>query len=202
MKQKVLFICVHNSARSQMAEAFLNKICVDLFEAHSAGLEPGTFNPLAVEAMREIGIDISQNQTQSVFDVFKSGELFAYVITVCDESTAERCPIFPGVTKRLHWSFPDPAALSGTHDEGLAGTRKIRDQIRARIEMWCDEMCAVEARQRIQFCTDKIALERVEMNPKHRRMHLNSGAWLRKRHETRADEISGRCIFGSSAFYV
>ena len=145
MKQKVLFICVHNSARSQMAEAFLNKICDDNFEAHSAGLEPGRLNPLAVEAMREIRIDISHKQTQSVFDVFKSGELFAYVITVCDETSAERCPIFPGVAERLHWSFPDPAALSGTHEERLRGTRKIRDQIRARIEMWCDEMCPVEA---------------------------------------------------------
>jgi arsenate reductase len=144
MKQKVLFICVHNSARSQMAEAFLNKLCGDYFDAHSAGLEPGKLNPLAVEAMREIGIGISQNQTQSVFDVFKSGELFPYVITVCDESSAERCPIFPGVTKRLHWSFPDPAALTGTREERLAGTRKIRDQIRARIEMWCDEMWPVE----------------------------------------------------------
>jgi arsenate reductase len=144
MKQKVLFICVHNSARSQMAEAFLNNICGDYFEAHSAGLEPGKLNPLAVEAMREIRIDISQNQTQSVFDVFKSGELFPYVITVCDESNAERCPIFPGVTKRLHWGFSDPAALTGTRLERLAGTRRIRDQIRARIEMWCDEMCAVE----------------------------------------------------------
>ncbi len=145
MKQKVLFICVHNSARSQIAEAFLNDICGDHFEAHSAGLEPGTLNPLAVEAMREIGIDISHKGTQSVFDVFKSGELFAYVITVCDESTAERCPIFPGVTTRLHWSFPDPAALTGTRDERLKGTREIRDQIQARIETWCDEMCTVEA---------------------------------------------------------
>jgi arsenate reductase (thioredoxin) len=144
MKQKVLFICVHNSARSQMAEAFLNGICGDYFEAHSAGLEPGTLSPLAVEAMREIGIDISRKQTQSVFDVFKSGELFAYVITVCDESSAQRCPIFAGVTKRLHWSFPDPSELTGTREERLAGTRKIRDQIRARIEMWCDEICAVE----------------------------------------------------------
>src|SRR6266705_1596852 len=144
MNQKVLFICVHNSARSQMAEAFLNELCGDQFEAHSGGLEPGKLNPLAVEVMREIGIDISQNQTQSVFDVFKSGELFAYVITVCDESSAERCPTFPGGTRRLHWSFPDPAALSGTHAERLEGTREIRDQIRARIEMWCDEMCAVE----------------------------------------------------------
>ncbi len=144
MKQKILFICVHNSARSQMAEAFLNEICGDDFEAHSAGLEPGRLNPLAVEAMREIGIDISHKQTQSTFDVFKSAELFAYVITVCDESSAERCPIFPVVANRLHWSFPDPAALSGTREECLAGTRKIRDQIRARIEMWCDKMCPVE----------------------------------------------------------
>jgi arsenate reductase len=144
MKQKVLFICIHNSARSQMAEAFLKEICGDNFEAHSAGLEPGSLNPLAVEAMREIGIDISHNQTQSVFDLFKSGELFAYVITVCDESSAQRCPIFAGVTQRLHWSFPDPGELTGTHEERLAGTRKIRDQIRARIEMWCDEICAVE----------------------------------------------------------
>jgi arsenate reductase (thioredoxin) len=143
MKQKVLFICVHNSARSQMAEAFLNEICGDHFEAHSSGLEPGRLNPLAIEAMREIGIDISHKQTQSVFDVFKSGERFAYVITVCDESSAERCPVFPGEAKRLHWSFPDPSSLSGTSAERLAGTRKIRDQIRARIEMWCDEMCAV-----------------------------------------------------------
>jgi arsenate reductase len=145
MKQKVLFICIHNSARSQMAEAFLSGICDDYFEAHSAGLEPGSLNPLAVEAMREIGIDISHKQTQSVFDVFKSGELFAYVITVCDESSAQRCPIFAGVTKRLHWSFPDPAELTGTREERLAGARKIRDQIRARIEMWCDEICAVDA---------------------------------------------------------
>lgn len=144
MKQKVLFICAHNSARSQMAEAFLDNICGDHFEAHSAGLEPGTLNPLAVETMREIGIDISRKGTQSVFDVFRSGELFAYVITVCDETSAERCPIFPGVTNRLHWSFSDPAALEGTREERLAGTRAIRDQIRDRIEMWCDEICAVE----------------------------------------------------------
>jgi arsenate reductase len=146
MKQKVLFICVHNSARSQMAEAFLNEICGDDFEAHSAGLEPGKLNPLAVEAMREIGIDISRKQTQSVSEAVESGEGFSYVITVCDESSAERCPVFPGEAKRLHWSFPDPSALTGSHDERLAGTRRIRDQIRARIQMWCDEMCAVESK--------------------------------------------------------
>jgi arsenate reductase len=146
MKQKVLFICIHNSARSQMAEAFLNEICGDQFEAHSAGLEPGKLNPLAVQAMREIGTDIALKRTQSVSDVLGSGERFAYVISVCDETSAERCPIFPGEAKRLHWSFPDPSALIGTHEECLASTRKIRDQIRARIEVWCDEMCAMEGK--------------------------------------------------------
>ena len=144
MKKKVLFICVHNSARSQMAEAWLNLLCPKQFEAHSAGLEPGALNPLAVEAMHEIGVDISGKKTQSALDVFKSGQLFSYVITVCDESSAERCPIFPGATTRLHWSFPDPAAITGSHEERLNGVRKIRDQIRARIEMWCNQMCAVE----------------------------------------------------------
>lgn len=145
MRKKVLFICVHNSARSQVAEAFLNLICPDYFEAHSAGLEPGTLNPLAVEAMREVGVDISEKETQAVSDVLKSGQFFPYVITVCDETSAEHCPIFPGVTQRLHWSFPDPSALTGTREERLEATRKIRDQIRARIETWCDEMCAVES---------------------------------------------------------
>src|SRR5438094_8468498 len=145
MKKKGLFICLHNSARSQMAAAWLNDICRDYFEAESAGLEPGELNPLAVQVMDEVGIDISNNKTQAVFDVFKSGQLFAYVITVCDETSAEKCPIFPGVTNRLHWSFTDPTALVGTQQERLEGTRKIRDEIRARIETWCDEMCAVDA---------------------------------------------------------
>jgi arsenate reductase len=141
MKKKVLFICIHNSARSQMAEAWLNHICGDHFEAQSAGLEPGTLNPLAVQVMSEVGIDISKKQTQEVFDVFKSGQLFAYVVTVCDESSAEKCPIFPGVTKRLHWSFPDPSRVSGSAEEKLEKVREIRDQIRAKIEEWCEEVC-------------------------------------------------------------
>jgi arsenate reductase (thioredoxin) len=141
VKSNVLFICIHNSARSQMAEAWLNQICGDFFAAESAGLEPGTLNPLVVEAMEEVGIDISQKETRAVFDVFKSGRLFSYVITVCDETSAERCPIFPGVAKRLHWSFRDPSALSGTHDEKMAGVREIRDEIRETIEAWCEEVC-------------------------------------------------------------
>lgn len=142
MKQRVLFICIHNSARSQMAEAWLNKICGDHFEAQSAGLEPGTLNPLVVAAMAEVGIDISRKRTQAVFDVWKSGQLFAYVVTVCDESNAEKCPIFPGPAVRLHWNFPDPSSLAGTDEEKMAGVRKIRDQIRARVETWCEEVCA------------------------------------------------------------
>lgn len=143
MKKRVLFICIHNSARSQMAEAWLNKICGAQFEAQSAGLEPGTLNPLVVEAMAEVGIDISHKGTQRVFDVWKSGPVFAYVVTVCDETSAGKCPIFPGPTRRLHWSFPDPSALTGTHAEKLAAVRKIRDQIRVRIEAWSDEICVV-----------------------------------------------------------
>lgn len=141
MKKKVLFICVHNSARSQMAEAWLNRICGDSFQAESAGLEPGTLNPLAVEVMAEEGIDISKNKTQAVFDVWKSGALFAYVVTVCDEASAEKCPIFPGPATRLHWSFPDPSQVTGTHEEKLTAAREIRDAIKEKIEEWCDEVC-------------------------------------------------------------
>lgn len=142
MKGNVLFICVHNSARSQMAEALLNELCKDDFVAESAGLEPGTLNPLAVAAMREIGIDISSQQTKAVFDVFKSGKHFSYVITVCDETNAERCPVFPGQTQHLHWSFPDPAALHGSWEDRLAQTRLIRDDIHTKVKQWCAEVCA------------------------------------------------------------
>jgi len=141
MKKKVLFVCIHNSARSQMAEAFLNQKCGEEFEAHSAGIEPGKLNPVVVEAMKEIGIDISDNKTKAVFDYIKSGQIFAYVITVCDETSAERCPIFPGVTRRLHWGFPDPSAIQGTHEQKLVRTREIRDAIKAKIESWCAEAC-------------------------------------------------------------
>ncbi|MEO8044515.1 MAG: arsenate reductase ArsC [Spartobacteria bacterium] len=140
-KTNVLFICIHNSARSQMAEAWLNYTCGDFFAAQSAGLEPGSLNPLVVEAMAEVDVDISKKGTQAVFDVFKSGQLFAYVITVCDETSAERCPIFPGPTRRLHWSFPDPSALTGSREEKLKGVRAIRDEIRQKVEEWCEQVC-------------------------------------------------------------
>jgi len=145
MKAKVLFVCIHNSARSQMAETFLNQICGEQFEALSAGLEPGKLNPIVVEAMHEIGIDISQNQTKAVSDMLKSGKTFQYVVTVCDETSAERCPIFPGITKRLHWGFPDPSAIQGTHEQKLERTREIRDMIKSQVEKWCGEVCEIEA---------------------------------------------------------
>ena len=141
MKRNVLFVCIHNSARSQMAEAFLNHECDDQFEAHSAGLEPGRLNPMVVEAMNEIGIDISSHKTKSVSDMMNSGKTFNYVITVCDETSAERCPIFPGGTTRLHWGFPDPSSFSGTHEEKLSKTREVRDAIKEKVTRWCEENC-------------------------------------------------------------
>ena len=124
-----------------MAEAWLNYTCGDYFEAESAGLEPGTINPLVVEVMLEVGIDLSTRKTQRVFDVWKSGKIFQFVITVCSEAESEGCPIFAGITTRLHWPFPDPSKLAGTGPEKLQAARKIRDAIRAKIETWCEEMC-------------------------------------------------------------
>jgi arsenate reductase len=105
-----------------------------------AGLEPGNLHPLAIEVMKEVGIDISHKKTGGVFDLVKGGKIFSYVITVCDETSAERCPIFPGITKRLHWSFPYPAAVMGTTEEKLKKVRKIRDDIRSAVEGWCKGM--------------------------------------------------------------
>ncbi len=126
---KVLFVCIHNSARSQMAEAFLNKYGKDHFIAESAGLEPGKMNPNVVKVMQEKGIDLSQKGTQDVFDLFKKGTQFDAVVTVCDEASAEKCPVFPGNGKRIGWSFEDPSSLKGSPEEILAHTRKIRDKI-------------------------------------------------------------------------
>ncbi|MGB6712193.1 MAG: arsenate reductase ArsC [Candidatus Cybelea sp.] len=140
-KPSVLFVCVKNAARSQMAEAFLKSMCPGQLDAQSAGLEPGELDPLAVAVMREIGLDISRNRSKSAFDLFTAGRRFSYVITVCDETSAQRCPIFPAVTQRLHWSFADPASFQGSWDERLALTRVVRDQILDRVAAWCDEVC-------------------------------------------------------------
>lgn len=140
-KNAILFICVHNSARSQMAAALTNKMCSDFFEAESAGLEPGQLNSVVVKVLMEIGIDISKNKTQRVFDVWKSGKMFQYVVTVCSEAEAEGCPIFAGVTTRLHWPFPDPSKFTGTETEKIEQTRRVMDQIHAKIDSFCREHC-------------------------------------------------------------
>ncbi len=120
-----------------MAEAFLNELATDRFEAESAGLEPGKLNPIVVQAMKEEGIDISGNKTKGVNDVLDNE--YKYVFTVCDEAQAEKCPVFPGGAEKIHWGFPDPSALEGSDEEKLAQTRVIRDQIKHRIERWMKE---------------------------------------------------------------
>jgi arsenate reductase len=129
-KPKVLFLCTGNSARSQMAEGYLRHVAGDRFEALSAGIEPRGLNPLAVEAMAEIGIDISHQKSKDVA-VFL-GENIPYVVTVC-HNAREKCPIFPRTFKFLHWGFDDPAAAQGTHDERLAVFRRVRDELVEKI---------------------------------------------------------------------
>lgn len=129
----ILFVCQHNSARSQIAETYLQKLGKGRFEASSAGLEPTTINPLVVEVMQEEGFDLSEKKTVDVFDLFREGKLFEYVITVCSPEVESKCPTFPGVTERLNWPFPDPAKTTGSHEERLAATRLIRDDIKTRI---------------------------------------------------------------------
>jgi arsenate reductase (thioredoxin) len=123
---KVLFLCVHNSSRSQMAEAFLKKYAGDRFEVESAGLEAGRLNPYVVRAMAEVGIDISGNKTKTVADFFNAGRVFQIVVTVCSKEAADKCPIFPGLSEKLHWPFPDPASFTGTDDEIMSQVREVR----------------------------------------------------------------------------
>jgi arsenate reductase len=138
-KHRILFVCIHNSARSQMAEAFQKKYGGDLFEAESAGLEPGILNPNVVEVMKEIGIDLSGKPTRAVFDLFQEGRLYDAVITVCDKEAAERCPVFPGTGKRIAWSFKDPSSFTGSREDILAGTRAVRDEIEQQIKAFVQE---------------------------------------------------------------
>ena len=133
--QRVLFLCTGNSARSQMAEAFLRKYGGENFEAHSAGLKPAGMNPFTVKVMQEVGIDVSGQQSKGV-EVYLGKVLFQNLITVCDDAD-KNCPTtWPGISKREHWSFQDPAAFEGPDDEKLARFRKIRDQIEAKIKSW------------------------------------------------------------------
>jgi arsenate reductase (thioredoxin) len=117
-----------------MAEAFLNKYGKGKYKAESAGLEPGRLNPNVVKVMQEVGIDLSKKGTQGVFDLFRKGALYNAVVTVCDEASAEQCPIFPGKVKRLGWSFEDPSGFKGTEEEVLQQTREVRDEIELAIQ--------------------------------------------------------------------
>ncbi len=131
MKKKILFICTHNSARSQMAEGILNHLYGDIYEAYSAGTYPLGVNPLTVKVMHEIGIDISHHRSKSV-EEFKNME-FDYIITVCD-SSKEKCPYFPGGKKYIHKSFKDPSDIGINEEEKIEAFRKVRDEIKEWIE--------------------------------------------------------------------
>ena len=131
-KSRVLFLCTHNSARSQMAEGLLRHIVGDRFEVYSAGTEATRVRPLAIRAMEEIGVDISSQESKTLERYL--GEPFDYVITVCDDAN-EACPFFPGAMKRLHWSFEDPSRAEGSEEERLAAFRSVRDRIRDRMQV-------------------------------------------------------------------
>ena len=138
-KKRALILCTHNSARSQMAEGLLRYMAGDRFEVESAGTEQTRVNPFASAAMKEIGIDISSH-TSKTLDRFLD-QRWDYVITVCDNAN-ESCPVFPGAMSRLHWSFEDPSAAKGSDEDKLAEFRRIRDQIRARLETFVGESAA------------------------------------------------------------
>lgn len=139
---RVLFVCVHNAARSQTAEALLRQPGGERFIVESAGFEPAPVSPLAIAAMRETGIDISAAKAQAVFDLFRAGRRYDYVITVCDGATGERCPIFPGYTRRLAWSFANPADFLGTDAERLEQTVIVREAIHKKLAEWLRELDA------------------------------------------------------------
>jgi arsenate reductase len=138
-KISVLFLCTGNSARSQMAEALLRKYAGDKFDVHSAGLDPLEINPYTIKAMEEIGISL-EGHTSKLLTKYMGHRHFAYLITVCAKAE-ERCPsAFPGVAKRLHWDFDDPAAAEGTEEAVLNKFREIRNQIEIRIKGWLSEL--------------------------------------------------------------
>lgn len=136
---KVLVICVHNSARSQMGEEYIRKFGGDRFEVESAGLEPGALNPFVVRALAEDGIDISGKPTRDVFELYKTGKRYHYVITVCSKDAAEKCPIFPGVNEKLHLPFPDPSAFKGTDEDILAKVCEVRDRIKEAMRAFVEQ---------------------------------------------------------------
>lgn len=137
-KEHVLFLCTGNSARSQMAEALLRKYGGDRFDVYSAGLEPSVINPFTVKVLNEAGIDASAQYSKPL-TTFMGKRDFDYLITVCS-SADEKCPFFPGMGKRMHWPFEDPAALIGSDEEKTAKFREIRDQIEEKIKSWLEEI--------------------------------------------------------------
>lgn len=139
-KTRILFVCVENSFRSQIAESIMREKYGDKFEVESAGLEPGVINELAVKVMKEYGIDISGNKTNSVFDYYKEGRLYSYVITVCSKAEEERCPIFPGIRQRLNWGFENPIDFVGTEEEKYKNAIQLRNRIENRIDQFVSEM--------------------------------------------------------------
>jgi arsenate reductase len=134
MVLSVLFVCIHNSARSQMAETYLNLFGTGCFSAQSAGIEAGTINPLVQIAMAEEGFDLSNKGTNSVFDFYEEGRRFDIVIKVCDQANGQRCPIFPSSKLNLNWNFPDPSTFQGNDEEKLQQIRAVRDAIRDRVK--------------------------------------------------------------------
>ena len=138
-KDRVLFLCTGNSARSQMAEAFLRKYAPDRFEAHSAGLESKEIHPLTIQVMREAGIDISGQHSKGI-DQYLGKVLFQFLITVCDDAEKNCTRTWPGVNTRLHWSFEDPARFEGTDEQKLAKFRQVRDLIEQKIISWLESL--------------------------------------------------------------
>jgi arsenate reductase len=132
-KQRVLFLCTHNSARSQMAEGFLRSLAGDRFEVASAGTEMTRVHPLATRVMAEVGVDLGGHSSKIVEQLL--GQPWDYVITVCD-SAKERCPVFPATTSRIHWSLLDPSQVAGTEEERLTAFRSVRDEIAKRLRSW------------------------------------------------------------------
>jgi arsenate reductase (thioredoxin) len=142
MPMRVLFLCTHNSSRSQMAEGLLRARGGNRYDVNSAGTDPQTVHPLAIQVMREIGIDISEaaGHRAKSMDEFR-GQTIDLVVTVCDDA-AEACPFFPGARRQIHWSFPDPSAVTGTEDERLAAFRSVRDAIATRLDEFLSEQSA------------------------------------------------------------
>ncbi|WMW25845.1 arsenate reductase ArsC [Methanolobus sediminis] len=139
-KIKVLFICIRNSGRSQIAEAYLKKIGRERFEVESAGYKPEPINPLVLKVMEEDGFDLSSSKPQSVWDLFREGRFYQYIITVCDRAHEEECPLFPKPFLQLHWPYPDPETFTGSEEEKLEQARELRDLIMKRIEQFVEDI--------------------------------------------------------------